>query len=356
MPTFDRNPLDLADEAARGRPGRPGRARRRRAARRAAAASPAQDPDAPANWPAGADRVAGQPARLVGARATSTSCGTCWAPTRRCAPTETPPELRPKDVRWRDEAPRGQARPAAVSLDFRMTSTTLFSDVVLPAATWYEKHDLSTTDMHPFVHAFNPAIAPPWQTRTDFDAFHGIAEEFCRAGRDAPRRAQGPGRGAADCTTRPTSCANPHGRVRDWKAGECDPVPGVTMPKLVVVERDYGAGRRRRWPRSGRCSTSSAPPTKGVTVDVGPGGRATCAARTARSAAAWPTGARRWPATSTACEAILALSGTTNGRVATDGVRARWSERTGRAAGRPGRRARGQADHASPTPRPAPCR
>ena len=50
---------------------------------------------------------------------------------------------------------------------------------MLPAATWYEKHDLSTTDMHPFVHAFNPAIAPPWQTRTDFDAFHTIAEAFC---------------------------------------------------------------------------------------------------------------------------------------------------------------------------------
>ena len=32
--------------------------------------------------------------------------------------------------------------------------------------------------MHPFVHAFNPAIAPPWQTRTDFDAFHTIAAEF----------------------------------------------------------------------------------------------------------------------------------------------------------------------------------
>ena len=41
-----------------------------------------------------------------------------------------------------------------------MTSTTVYSDVVLPAATWYEKHDLSTTDMHPFIHSFNPAIAP----------------------------------------------------------------------------------------------------------------------------------------------------------------------------------------------------
>ena len=56
-----------------------------------------------------------------------------------------------------------------------MTSTCTYADIVLPAATWYEKHDISTTDMHPFVHSFNPAIAPPWQTRTDFDAFTLIA-------------------------------------------------------------------------------------------------------------------------------------------------------------------------------------
>ena len=43
----------------------------------------------------------------------------------------------------------------------------------------------------------------------------------------------------------PDAMANPHGVVRDWKAGECEPVPGVTMPKLVEVERDYAAVRRR---------------------------------------------------------------------------------------------------------------
>ena len=29
--------------------------------------------------------------------------------------------------------------------------------------------------------------------------------------------------------------------VRDWKKGECDPIPGKTMPAMTVVERDYGA-------------------------------------------------------------------------------------------------------------------
>ncbi len=81
------------------------------------------------------------------------------------------------------QAPEGKL-DLLLTLDFRMTSTTtLFSDVVLPAATWYEKHDLNTTDMHPFVHSFNPAIAPPWQTRTDWDTFQTIADELQRAGR-----------------------------------------------------------------------------------------------------------------------------------------------------------------------------
>ena len=80
---------------------------------------------------------------------------------------------------WREQAPRGKL-DLVTTVDFRMTSTCTYSDIVLPAATWYEKHDISTTDMHPFVHSFNPAIAPPWETRTDFDAFRLIAEQFSR--------------------------------------------------------------------------------------------------------------------------------------------------------------------------------
>ena len=121
-----------------------------------------------------------------------------------------------------------------------MTSTTVFSDVVLPAATWYEKHDLNTTDMHPFVHSFNPAIAPPWQTRTDWDAFMTIAAKFSElAATHLGVRTDIVAAPLLHDT--PDAMANPHGVVRDWKLGECDPIPGVTMPKLVTVERDYGA-------------------------------------------------------------------------------------------------------------------
>ncbi|MEM3327039.1 MAG: nitrate reductase subunit alpha, partial [Thermoproteus sp.] len=64
--------------------------------------------------------------------------------------------MRPKLLTWREPAPTGKL-DLVVTLDFRMSTSALYSDVVLPAATWYEKHDLSTTDLHPFIHPFNPA-------------------------------------------------------------------------------------------------------------------------------------------------------------------------------------------------------
>jgi hypothetical protein len=39
----------------------------------------------------------------------------------------------------------------------------------------------------------------------------------------------------------PDELAQPGGVVRDWKHGQCDPVPGVTMPRLITAERDYAA-------------------------------------------------------------------------------------------------------------------
>ena len=167
-PTFDRNPLDLADEAgAAGLPVGEHVVDELKAGRLRFAS---EDPDSPENFP----RVLSiWRANLLG----SSSKGNEYflkhllGTDHSVRATETPEGLRPRDVVWHDEAPTGKL-DLLLTLDFRMTSTTIFSDVVLPAATWYEKHDLNTTDMHPFVHSFNPAISPPWQTRTDWDAFH----------------------------------------------------------------------------------------------------------------------------------------------------------------------------------------
>ena len=52
----------------------------------------------------------------------------------------------------------------------------LYSDIVLPTATWYEKNDLNTSDMHPFIHPLSKAVDPAWEARSDWDIFKGIAK------------------------------------------------------------------------------------------------------------------------------------------------------------------------------------
>ena len=234
-PTFDRNPLDLADETPAGQSIAEHVVDELKAGRLRFAG---EDPDAPQNYP----RILSiWRANLLGSSAKGNEyflkhlLGTDAS----LRATETPADQRPRDIVWRDEAPSGKL-DLLMTIDFRMTSTTIFSDVVLPAATWYEKHDINTTDMHPFVHSFNPAIAPPWQTRTDWDAWQTMAKEFSElAATHLGVRQDMVAVPLAHDTA--DAIANPHGVVRDWKAGECEPVPGVTMPKLVVVERDYGA-------------------------------------------------------------------------------------------------------------------
>ncbi len=320
-PTFDRNPLDLTDEAeASGRSVAEHVVEELKAGRLSFAC---EDPDAAENYP----RVLSiWRANLLGSSAKGNEyflkhlLGTDHS----VRATETRERDRPNDVVWHDEAPTGKL-DLLLTLDFRMTSTTILSDVVLPAATWYEKHDLNTTDMHPFVHSFNPAISPPWQTRTDWDAFMTISKRFSElAAEHLGVRTDV----VAVPLTHDTAdaMANPHGVVRDWKAGECEPIPGVTMPKLVVVERDYGAVHAKMGALGPLVDTLGAT-TKGVTFQLDK----------EISYLRHKSGAvRRGPADGRpslardvdACEAILAMSGTTNGHLATQGFR-QLEKRTG---------------------------
>ena len=126
-------------------------------------------------------------------------------------------------MKWRDEAPEGKL-DLLMTIDFRQTSTTIFSDVVLPAATWYEKHDLNTTDMHPFVHSFNPAIAPPWQTRTDWDAWQTIAAKFSELA--ATHLGVRKDVVAVPLThDTPDAMANPHGSCATGRRASASPSP-----------------------------------------------------------------------------------------------------------------------------------
>lgn len=321
FPTFDRNPLELADAAAAAGKNindyvvdeiRSGRLH-----------FAGEDPDNPVNFP----RVMTVwRANLLGSSGKGMEyfmrhlLGTHHA----VRADETPERLRPTEVRWRDEAPRGKL-DLAVTVDFRMTSTCTYSDVVLPAATWYEKYDLSTTDLHPFVHSFNPAIAPPWEARTDFDAFATIADAFSRlAAKHLGTR--------TDVVAAPLShdtvdeLSQPRGVVRDWRVGDCEPLPGTTMPKLVEIERDYTAVAAKMAALGPLVETAgtaakgiSWKPTAAVDFLGRQNGRVHGGVTHGR-----PSLARDIHA----AEAILALSGTTNGVVAMQGWEA-MEERTG---------------------------
>ena len=143
---------------------------------------------------------------------------------------------KPEEVTWRDEAPEGKL-DLLVTLDFRMCTTALYSDIVLPTATWYEKNDLNTSDMHPFIHPLSKAVDPAWEARSDWDIFKGIA-------RTVSAMAPGVLGVEKDLVLVPTLHDTPNEismpfAVTDWKRGECELIPGRTAPSMVVVERDY---------------------------------------------------------------------------------------------------------------------
>ena len=228
---------------------------------------------------------------------------------------ETPPELRPQDVVWRDDAPKGKL-DLLVNLDFRMTSTGMHSDVVLPAATWYEKYDLSMTDMHPFVHAFNPAVPPPWEARNDWNIFGTIADRFAELAEThlgtrtdvvaTPIMHDSPG-----------EISQPHGQVRDWKLGECEPVPGKTMPNIAVVERDYGAVAQK-WRALGPLAEKLGSAGKGASWK--PAEEVEwLAEKNGIASGGVADGRPLLERPEQVAETILALSGTTNGRLAMEG-------------------------------------
>ncbi len=320
-PTFNANPLDLGDAIkASGRPAAElvteqladGRLR-----------FAAEDPDAPENFP----RVLTVwRANLLGSSGKGNEyfMRHLLGAESSLRAEQAPPDKRPRDVVWRDEAPEGKL-DLLLAIDFRMTSTTLFADVVLPAATWYEKHDLSSTDMHPFVHAFTPAISPPWQTRTDFDAFLTLAKEVSRqsVGHLGTRTDLVAAPLQHDT---PDELSTPSGAVRDWRADGSTPVPGVNFPTLILVERDYtqiGAKLAALGPLADTLGAT----TKGLTYDLSqPVQYLKHKNGTVRGGVA--DGRPRLDRDSFMAEAILALAATTNGHLAVQGFRT-LEQRTG---------------------------
>ena len=316
-PTFSRNPLDLCDEAE------------------AAGKEPAQhivdsltdgslhyaceDPDAPENFPR---VISVWRANILGSSGKGNEyfLKHLLGADSAIRTTESPEGARPRDIVWRDEAAVGKV-DLLMTADFRMTSTTLFSDLVFPAATWYEKYDLSSTDMHPFIHAFTPAINPPWQTRTDYDLFGSLAERVSEYSRThlGTRR---------DVVASPLqhdsvdAMATPHGHVRDG----LPLVPGQTMAKLIVIERDY-ANLYERWKTLGPLTSTLGMTTKGITYT--PDQEIEYLKHMNGTVTSGPyAGSVRLDTDKRVCEMILAFSGTSNGRLAVQGFR-QLENRTG---------------------------
>jgi len=150
--------------------------------------------------------------------------------------------VKPEEVEWHDNGLDGKL-DLVVTLDFRLSSTCLYSDIVLPTATWYEKDDMNTSDMHPFIHPLSAAVDPAWESKSDWEIYKAIAKKFSELcvghlGKET------------DVVTLPiqhdsaAELAQPLD-VKDWKKGECDLIPGKTAPHIIVVERDYPATYER---------------------------------------------------------------------------------------------------------------
>lgn len=148
----------------------------------------------------------------------------------------------PEEVEWRTAALEGKL-DLLVTLDFRMSSTCLFSDIVLPTATWYEKDDMNTSDMHPFIHPLSAAVDPAWESKSDWDIYKGIAKTFSAL-------CVGHLGDETDVVLQPIQHDSPAelaqgGEIRDWKKGECALIPGKTAPHITSVQRDYPATYER---------------------------------------------------------------------------------------------------------------
>ena len=146
------------------------------------------------------------------------------------------PEAEGQEIKWHKDAPIAKL-DLMVDINFRLNSTGAYSDIVLPTATWYEKNDLNTTDMHPFIHPLTQAVDPGWESRSDWQIFKTISKVFS----ELAEKHLGVQK---DVVALPLLHDTPAELaqamdVKDWKRGECEPIPGKTMPVLKVVERDF---------------------------------------------------------------------------------------------------------------------
>ncbi|HIW95028.1 MAG TPA: nitrate reductase subunit alpha [Candidatus Corynebacterium gallistercoris] len=317
-PQFNRNPLLLADQAAeQGMDVKDYIVQELSSGNMKFAC---EDPSAPENWPR---ILLNWRTNLLGSSAKGTEffLRHMLGIDSDATADELEEGQRPESITWR-EAPHGKL-DLMMTTDFRNTSTTLSSDLILPAATWYEKNDMSSTDMHPYLHSFNAAINPPWEARSDFEVFRdlsftfsALAEKWLGTQTDIVT--------APSHHDSPDELGMPNGVVPNVE--EVGYVPGATMPKLIPVERDY-AKVFEKWTHLGPLPEKAGTAVHGTKFDV-----TKQVEELALINGVSDTAVGKRPELTTAIKAmetILHLSGVSNGEVAAQGFEF-LSKRTGK--------------------------
>jgi nitrate reductase alpha subunit len=219
-----------------------------------------------------------------------------------------------QEVVFRPDAPIGKM-DLVVDLNFRMDTSALYSDIVLPAATWYEKDDLNTTDMHSYINPMQAAVPPAWESKSDWAIFKAVAKRVSElAAPHFPETVKDVVMVPLQHDT-PDELAQPE--VRDWFKGEVEAIPGKTMPSFKVIERDL-PGLYERMVSLGRGIEKHGVAAHGLKIPVGDA-YAELASRQPRQIGVAGLNGRPYPSLEKdreVCEAILALDPASNGELA----------------------------------------
>ncbi len=233
--------------------------------------------------------------------------------------------MKPEEVDWVDEGATGKL-DLVTTLDFRMSTTCVYSDIVLPTASWYEKEDINTSDMHPFIHPFSQAVNPCWEARSDWEIYKGIAAKFSEL-------CEGHLGAETDVVTLPMQHDSPAEMAqpfdaKDWKKGECELIPGKTAPAIITVARDY-RDTYKKYTSLGPLMSSLGNGGKGINWNTEAEVKMLGELHRTVSEPGVSQGRPRIDSAIDACDTVMSLAPETNGQVAVKAWAA-LSEFTGR--------------------------
>ncbi|MBL4803135.1 MAG: nitrate reductase subunit alpha, partial [Emcibacter sp.] len=209
---------------------------------------------------------------------------------------------RPSEIVWYDVAPQGKL-DLVVTVDFRLTTTGLYSDILLPSAT----------HMPSFVQGRNPEVGPAWESRWDWNIYKDLAEKFSEL---CPRYLGTETDVVALPILHDTPAELAQGMdVKEWCKGEVDPIPGKTLPDYVDVVRHY-PDTYKKFTALGPLMVQMGNGSKGISWDVAAEYKLLGNLNWLVTVAGVSKGMPRIETDIDAAEVILSLAPETNGQVA----------------------------------------